>query len=63
MDAKNIGQDKSIQNPDDAVKQEQGTYENPALKTSEADKYGYAQVPFGPGPNPFGGMKSAGGSR
>lgn len=56
-DASKIGQEKAIQNPEDALRQEQGVYDDAAQKLPVTEKLPISQMPMGPDPKPFGNMK------
>lgn len=58
MDTSNIGQDKAIQNPEDALKQEQGTYSDPGATAPVDQKWPIKQLPQAPGPQPFGNLSN-----
>lgn len=58
---KNIGQEKTVQNPTDALP---GTYKDAVESMSEADKLPTSQLPMAPAPPAFGNLSSpAKGSR
>jgi hypothetical protein len=60
-DASNIGQERAIQDPADAVKREGGVYEDAAAKLPQAQTIDH--MPKGTDPSPFAnvrGPKSAG---
>ena len=50
-DANNIGADRAVQDPQDAIKQAGGTYKDTAEGMSEAEKIDF--LPKGPDPAPF----------
>jgi hypothetical protein len=50
-DTSNIGQDKPVQNPQDAVEQAGGKYEDAAGKAAQTDTLDY--MPKGPDPKPY----------
>lgn len=53
IDAANIGQDKAIQNPQDAIRAASGVYEDAALKVAEDDRFPTKQLPQVNCPVPF----------
>lgn len=61
--ATKIGQDKGVQNPQDAIESETGKYKDSGDMLSEDDKLFVKQLPQGPEKAPFANMKTAGGSR
>lgn len=62
-DAANIGQDKSIQDPADAIRQQTGTYSDAVERLSEADKLPINSMPKGPDPMPFQNVRKSTGGR
>lgn len=51
-----IGQDRAIQDPNDALKKSQGTYDDAASRLSEAQRFPVG--PMGPAPSPFKGTQN-----
>lgn len=49
--AKNVGADKSVQNPQKAIEQAQGTYKDAASELSDGDRF--PNMTEGPQPSPF----------
>jgi hypothetical protein len=58
MDAGNIGQDRAIQDPEDALKKSEGVYEDVGLKVPVDQKLFIKQLPQGPSPQPFGNLST-----
>lgn len=52
-DAGNIGQDRGTQDPQDAIKQEEGVYEDAVDGLSEDDRYQSGIMPKGADPMPI----------
>lgn len=61
VDLSNVGQDKAVQDPDDAVKRACGTYRDAATAMPESEKIDY--MPTAPDPQPFVGKGRVSGSR
>lgn len=58
-----VGQDQSIQDPQQAIEQMTGVYKDSATMTAESDKLPTAQLPVGPDPMPFANLRTATGAR
>ncbi len=60
----NIGQDKAVQDPEDAVKQEGGLYHDAVMDMSVEQRQGLdATNPQAPDPQPFQNMREVTGGR
>lgn len=57
IDSKNIGSDKAVQNPQQAVESAFGTYADPAGKLSDGDRF--PNTSPGPDPKPFKSLRDA----
>lgn len=55
-DASNIGQDRTIQDPQDAIQRAGGTYQDPVERVSQQQLIDY--MPHAPDPNPFTNVRS-----
>lgn len=63
VDWSKIGADRPFQDPEDAVRAATGTYSDPSATAPMEPKLPLVAFPKGPGPNPFGMIRRAGGAR
>ncbi len=59
----NIGSDKAIQDPQDAIRRETGDYHDKACDIPESEKLPMGAVPMAPEKTPFRNVTKAGGAR
>jgi len=55
----NVGSDKAIQNPQEAIVRKTGMYHDRAAELADAEKLPLNQLPMAPAPTPFKGMRKA----